>query len=270
MIDKKRTDRGLGSLKDVPLAIAREKARQLRAALRHGIDPKKEVKAKPQTFREAAGATIKAMRSNWKNSKHVQQWTNTLEAYVYPHIGDKNVADVDWPDVLTVLGAIWLVKNETAQRVRGRIEAVINYAMAHGWRPEGLNPAAKSAKLKAAFPTKKRAGVAGRRGHHAAMPWANVPAFVRELQTREGVSPRALEFLILSACRSGEARLMAHDEVRGDVWVIPATRMKAGQEHRVPLTPRMLELIGKGDGLVFPGAGRWLVAGSLAAGQRNR
>ena len=255
-INGKRVERGLGGFPDVTLAQARTKATEGRDGARQGNDPKAAREAARQaaeeaaratanqrTFQQAAEACITANESRWRNVKHGQQWRNTLAQYAFPAIGGKDVAAIDHADVVMVLSPIWHAKHETAFRLRGRIKAVLDFAEAHGWGAEGQrNPAAPSARLDAALPpqSRARAGVVGHRGHHAALPQNELPAFMAWLAQKPGVGTRALAFAILTAARSGEARGMTWSEVvdtdAGAVWVVPGTRMKAGREHRVPLS----------------------------------
>jgi integrase len=208
------------------------------------------------TFGEFADRYIKAHRSSWRNEKHIGQWQTTLATYAAP-IRDKAVDEVTREDVLAVLKPIWTTKNETASRLRGRIEAVLDAAKAEGLR-QGENPAAWKGNLKHSLPKRQKL----QRGHHPAMAYEKVPAFVQALRARDATAARALEFLILTAARSGEVLGTHWGEVdleRG-IWTVPAARMKAGREHRVPLSDRAkavleeMETVRAGD-LVFPGRG---------------
>jgi integrase len=216
------------------------------------------------TFRQAAEAYIEGKRSSWKSEKHAEQWTATLERFAYPVIGERSVADIDIGAVLEVLeapvsddegeaaGPFWNARAETASRVRGRIERILNWARVRGYR-QGENPARWKGNLDEALPSKKP-----RVKHHAALPYDEIAAFVADLHTRDGVSARALEFCILTAARTGEvlgARWSEIDLV-AKLWTIPGERMKAGAEHRVPLTDRCIEILGPAKAaseLVFPG-----------------
>jgi integrase len=179
------------------------------------------------------------METQWRNPKHRAQWRMTLETYAAP-LRAKRVSEIDTNDVLKVLTPLWTQIPETASRLRGRIERVLDYARARGWRT-GENPALWRGHLRNVLPAPIKLG----RGHHAAMPYADVPAFMERLRVLTGISSRALEFLILTAGRSGEIREARWEEVDLDtaVWSIPAGRMKAGREHRVPLVPRAVEIL---------------------------
>lgn len=210
------------------------------------------------TFRQAAEAYIAANRSSWKNAKHAEQWTATLERFAYPVIGERSVADIDIRAVLEVLeapvegGTFWSVKSETARRVRGRIETVLDWAKVRELR-SGENPARWSGNLEMVLPAK-----GPKVKHHAALPYAEAAAFLSHLQARDGVSARALEFGILTAARTGEVLGARWSEIdlAAKLWTIPGERMKAGNEHRVPLTDRcveILEAMPSAGELVFPG-----------------
>jgi integrase len=256
---------GLGALANVGLAAARRKAEEARKLIGDGVDPLDERKAEEQarrldeakrvTFRDAATALIASKESGWRNEKHRQQWRNTLTQYAYPVLGDVPVDDVDISLVLKVLEPLWLERPETASRLRGRIEAVLDWAKARGYR-QGENPARWRGNLDHLLAKQQKLS----RGHHAALPYTEVPAFLADLRTREGMAALALEFAVLTAARSGEVRGMTWAEVnlKEKVWTIPATRMKAGKEHRVPLTDRTIEIFKLvvpicAAGLVFPG-----------------
>jgi len=257
----KRADIGLGGYPGVTLADAVKRAREMRDSIAQGLDPlaeKKAAKAELMTFKRAADEYIKLHRAGWKNAKHTQQWENTLTAYVHPTIGTLPVKDVDTPHILEILKPHWTTKNETMVRVRNRIELVLSWAMASGHRERGLNPAAWRGHLDHALPKPSKVN---NRQHHAALPWQGVPEFMRKLALVEGMSARCLEFTILTTCRSGEARGATWDEIdlSGKVWNIPAERMKAGRAHRVPLSDRVVKLLGalpriEEETLVFPGA----------------
>ncbi|MEQ8322206.1 MAG: integrase arm-type DNA-binding domain-containing protein [Rhodospirillales bacterium] len=239
---------GLGSLNAVSLADAREVAQQTRILVKSGIDPvdqrkaqKAEAKAKAdrsETFRDFAEEYIRLKGDGWKNAKHRQQWSNTLESYVYPVIGGLHVGDVTKQHVLAILNPIWTEKAETARRVRSRIETVLDMAIAADAR-EGDNPA-RLGVLKFLLPSQgKRSQVR----HHPAMPYVEIGAFMSELRKRDDLSARALEFLILTGCRTSEVISARWDEIDGDVWTIPPSRMKAGREHRVPLSSDALAVL---------------------------
>jgi integrase len=207
------------------------------------------------TFGQVADQLMASMQRQWRNEKHRYQWRMTLENYAKP-IWDRPVDMVGVEDVLTVLRAHWERRPETAGRLRGRIERVLNAAKAAGYRT-GENPAAWRGHLENLLPRRARLS----RGHHKAVPWRKMPAFIKTLRERDGVAAIALEFAILTAARSGEVRGATRDEfdIEQKVWVVPAKRMKSGREHRVPLVPRAIEILeavkplANHTGLVFPG-----------------
>lgn len=272
MIGGKRRDMGLGSFgmvgdrsPAVSLAAAREAARKAREKIQSGIDPIEERKAlrsalraesaKVMTFEEAAKAYVAAHEKSWRNDKHRQQWVNTLKTYAHPHLGKLSVADIELAHVLAVLEPIWAGKTATATRLRGRIETILDWAIARGLR-QGLNPARWRGHLdKMLAAPSKIAKVE----HHSALRFADVPAFMVRLRAAEGMGARALEFAILTATRSGETRGAKWSEIdlAEKVWIIPADRMKAGREHRVPLSAPAVALLHAlpridGSDLVFP------------------
>jgi integrase len=256
---------GLGSYPSASLEEARRLADRARQELRDGIDPiekKKATKqaaateqAKVMTFDECATAYIKANRAGWKNDKHAGQWETTLATYATPIIGKLPVADIDKGLVLKVLEPIWKVKAETASRLRGRIESVLDWATAREYR-SGDNPARWKGHLDKLLP--KRSKIAAVQ-HHPALPYARIGAFMVELRKQAGMGALALEFAILTAARSGEVRGAAWNEIDLEArrWIIPAERMKAGKEHHVPLSDAALDLLKRLPGLaeselVFP------------------
>lgn len=249
----RRRDLGLGAYPEVTLASAREKALEARRLIAEGRDPLSErKKTKHLTFKAAASALIESKRSGWKNAKHAAQWPATLNTYAIPKLGDLDVKVIETADVIAVLKPIWNEKPETASRLRQRIEAVLDYAAAMGVRA-GDNPARWRGHLDHLLPKPSKVRAVK---HHPAMPYADVPAFMASLAQRDGVSARALEFTILTAARSGETREMRWAEIDLDnrMWIIPAERMKAAKEHRVPLTDQALALLGERGGdndLVF-------------------
>lgn len=264
MIAGKRRDMGLGGYPDVTLADARRRAREEREKVDKGVDPIAErqaaagllrsERAKAFTFKQSALAYIEAHESGWRNAKHAEQWRNTL-ASTYPAIGELQVKDVALPHVLAVLEPIWKTKTETASRLRGRIESVLDWATARGYR-EGLNPARWKGHLDHLLPAPAKIM---KKGHHDAIPVGEVGAFMRDLRQQEGMGARALEFAILTAARSGEARGATWSEINLDeaVWRVPGERMKAGKEHRVPLSDAAVTLLQglprfKDIDLVFP------------------
>jgi integrase len=253
----KRREMGLGSLLGVSLARARELASQKRALVADGKDPiAVRNGATSKTFGEAADELM-ASKSlvEWRNEKHRAQWAMTLREYC-SEIRNKQVAQIETDDVLKVLKCRWQATPETASRLRGRIERVLNYAKAQGWR-SGENPARWRGHLDAILPKRQKLT----RGHHAAMDFRHVPAFMATLRARKGVAAAMLEFIILTASRTGEARGASWNEIDFDakVWIVPAERMKAGKEHRVPLSDRAMAILEemaklkRDDGLVFPG-----------------
>jgi integrase len=259
----KQREAGFGSAAVVTLAEAREKAAGYRSMLAKGIDPldakkaDQEAAAARKTFGQCADELIISKRREWRSEIHAGQWRTTIDDYCGP-ILDKPVDAIDTQAVLGVLQSVWGRIPETASRLRGRIEAVLDYAKAHDWR-SGENPAAWRGHLALILP--KRGNLT--RGHHAAMDYRDVPEFVAKLHEHETIPATALEFLILTAARSGEVLGATWDEIDIDarVWVIPASRMKAGREHRVPLSARAMAILDRmasirtGD-LVFPGQRR--------------
>lgn len=261
----KRRDMGLGGYPDVPLAIAQERAVAAREKVRQGIDPIEENKAarsaiaaahaKAQTFEQCATAYMAAKEHEWKNSKHGDQWRNTLAKYAYPFIGALLVQHVEQAHVLQILEPIWTTKTETASRLRGRIEKVLDYAAASKLRA-GDNPARWKGHLDALLATPNKVKNVE---HHAALPFSEIGEFMAELRKQAGVGAKALEFAILTAARSGEVRGASWSEVdlATKVWTIPADRMKAGKEHRIPLSDAAATIIQalphtSKAGLIFP------------------
>lgn len=248
-------DMGLGPLHTVSLASAREIATEQRRLLLDSTDPidaRRSAQAAAEgipTVRAAAQAYIEQHRHGWKNAKHAQQWANTMEGYVYPRIGDRPVDQVTTEDVLGVLRPIWTKKAETATRVRQRLETVLDAAFAaRHW--DRLNPARWRGHLDKLLPAARRVAKVK---HFTAMPYRDVPAFMATLRTLEGSVARGLQFAILCASRPSEVRFATGEEISGDVWSIPAERMKAAREHVVPLsTEAMALLAGAGPGLLFP------------------
>jgi integrase len=255
---------GLGPLHTVSLADARTKARDCRTILLDGLDPLEVKKvarladaierAKAITFDECAKGYIAAHRGSWKSVKHASQWENTIATYASPVIGAMPVAAVDTALVVKVLSPIWSKKTETASRLRGRIESILDWATVSKYR-QGENPARWRGHLDnlLADPAK-----VAKVTHHPALPWQEIGALMADLRKREGVAARAVEFAILTAGRSGEVRGAQWDEIDMDagLWVIPAERMKAGREHRVPLAAPVLALLKampRVSAFVFPG-----------------
>ena len=266
-VDGQRRELGLGSLKDRSLKDARALAAEYRALVARGIDPTKDLPSDAgiPTFTQAAARFIRSKRHEWSNRKHARQWVSTLRIYARPVIGDKPVNEVTTEGVLTILKPIWTAKPETAKRVQGRIENVLDYASAMKWRDES-NPARWRGhlnKLLAAPVKVKRSQNGGTTRHHPAMPYAEVPAFMADLGKLASVSALALRFTILTACRTSEVLQAQWREIDLDAatWTIPATRMKARREHRVPLSNAALAVLKalpriEGNSYVFPGARR--------------
>jgi integrase len=241
----------------VKLAKARDDAAKLFAQVRDGLDPlaeraaeaerkKAEAKAEARraiTFREVAADYIAAHKAGWGNAKHAAQWTSTLEAYAYPHLGDMPVAAVATADVLAVLEPIWQAKPETATRLRGRVEAVLTAATVKGLRTAD-NPARWRGHLAELLPARSKVAPVE---HHAALPFSEVPAFFLRLQAADGLGARALEMAVLTAGRTNEVLGATWAEVDLDsaLWTIPAARMKARREHRVPLSAPAVALLNK-------------------------
>jgi integrase len=246
---------GLGSARDVTLARARELARQARAKLAEGINPK-DVNKRPAgaTFGECADRLLEAMRPSWRNTKHIAAWEMTLRVYAAP-LRPMLVNEIATDDVLSVLKPIWNNRLETASRLRARIERVLDAAKAQGLRG-GENPARWRGHLNQLLP--KRQWLT--RTHHAAMSYGDVPSFVYNLQSHPGISAPALEFIILTAARAGEALGARWEEfdLERAVWTVPAMRTKTGRDHRVPLSQPVLRImkamqeVRDGD-FVFPG-----------------
>lgn len=252
-IGGRRRDMGLGNFGSVPLAKAREKAQAAREAIRQGIDPIEQQRiaqsalraavAAALTFDECATAYITAHEAGWRNAKHGQQWRNTIKQHASPVLGDLLVRDVGLSHVLKVLEPIWRDKTETASRLRSRIELVLDWATARGYR-EGLNPARWRGHLDKLLPAPAKVAKVE---HHSALPIGDIGTFMQRLRACAGMGALALEFAILTAARSGEVRGATTSEIdrKARVWVVPAGRMKAGKEHRVPLSDAALAVLDK-------------------------
>lgn len=238
--DGKRNEMGLGSYPAVKLAKARGMATEHRQAVAEGRNPiiERKKEAVP-TFGECCDKFLASMEGQWRNEKHRAQWRMTLNEYA-KQIQSKQVSEIATDDVLKVLSPIWQEKPETASRLRGRIERVLDFAKVRGWR-SGENPALWRGHLKSILPARQRLT----RGHHAAMPYRDIPAFMAQLPGKEAMAARALEFLILTAARSGEVlgATWAEFDLEKALWTVPATRMKAGREHRVPLSAKALAIV---------------------------
>lgn len=265
MVGDRRREIGLGGFPDVLLVQARDHAREIKAAIRQGVDPVEQRKAaraeliaansKRQTFKEAAEKYLASKTIEFRNAKHAKQWGSTLATYAYPVIGELPVASVELAHIVKVLEPIWQTKTETATRVRGRVEAVLAWATVSGFR-SGDNPARWRGNLDAVLPKPTKLKKVK---HHAALSWREINGFMSDLRDREGTAARALEFLILTAARSGEVRGATWDEINfiAGTWTVPAERMKAGRDHIVPLTCDSLELLKtlpkqEGTDLLFP------------------
>lgn len=250
-VGDRRPDLGLGGFPDVPLAEAREKAREKRSQIARGIDPReakraakqalKAAQAKAMTFDEAAKACHEAKAGEFSNEKHKADWISSLQRYASAIVGSMPVAEVELAHVVRILSPIWSEKPETASRLRQRIEAVLNWAKVSGYR-QGENPARWQGNLEHALAKVSRRK---RVEHYPALPPKDVPGFMVELRKREGVAARALEFAILTASRSGEVRGATWDEIdlTEKVWIVPAERMKGRRQHRVPLSDAAVKLL---------------------------
>ncbi len=266
LVGGKRRDIGLGGYPAVPLADAHRRARGARESVRNGTDPVlARVKARSAliaqqtsavTFDRAVDLFLDAKGDEWRNTKHRAQWRSTLQTYASPVIGKMFVADIQSADILKVLEPIWRTKHETAARLRGRIEAVVSYAMQAGYRSAGLNPGRWKGNLDMLLPKISKILAVE---HFPALPFDQLGRFIEMLRASNGLAARAVELAILCASRSGEVRCAtwAEFDLGAAVWTIPASRMKAQREHRVPLSPAAVELIKRlsrveGTDLLFP------------------
>ncbi|MDI6018228.1 integrase arm-type DNA-binding domain-containing protein [Burkholderia pseudomallei] len=267
MRNRKARGMGLGPVHTISLADARARALDCRRLLLDGIDPidSRNTERAAQgiapgdavTFQHCAEKYIDAHRAGWKNAKHAEQWTNTLTTYAYPIFDSCAVSAIDTTLVMKVLEPIWTTKTETASRIRGRIESVLDWATVHGYRV-GENPARLKGHLDKLLPKRSRVQKVE---HHPALPYAGLPDFMNELRAAEGTAARALEFLILTATRTNETIGATWQEFDLDegIWIVSAGRMKMRKEHRVPLSARAIALVKaqqklkRGD-YVFPGA----------------
>lgn len=258
-IDRKPKVIGLGAARDFTLAQARDKAERLRLAIRDGEDPAEEKKARRSarkaeraavagqaaavpTFEQCAREYIRSHEASWKNDKHRAQWPSTLRAYVYPVIGKKPVHEIGIDDVLAILKPIWTTKAPTAGNVRGRLDKILGWATAMGYR-SGDNPASREGPLQHLLPSIGK--MKRDKKHHAAVPYKEVPAVVAELRKLNSTSATALIFTILTAARTGETLGATLDEIdlEAKLWTIPASRMKAAAEHQVPLADEVITLL---------------------------
>lgn len=268
-INKKEHWMGLGSARTFTLAEARLRAAEQRKLLADGINPlvvrrtkrltQRLAEANVITFDKVAEQYIEANSPGWTNTKHAAQWTSTLKKYASPVIGDLPVSEVTASLVLRILKPIWVKKTETASRLRGRIESVLDYAKVHGYRA-GENPAAWKGQLQQALPAPGRVT---KGGHHAALPWMEIGAFMQDLRAMPGGAALATEFIILTAARTTEAieAKWAEFDLDARVWTVPAERMKARREHRVPLSQAAIDVLARarselnGAVFLFPGRG---------------
>lgn len=262
---------GLGPLHTVPLALAREKAAEARRQLLKGVDPVHERKAAAEaaqieerrsiTFDAATEEYLKARRGAWRSAKHAAQWRSTLRTYASPVIGTMALSAISTAELLKILEPIWQLKGETARRVRQRVEAILDWGSTMGFREPGRNPAQLAGHLDNLLFDKAGADAKS----HAALPYDQLPAFMIDLRSRDAIAARALEFAILTAARTGEVLGAKWSEINTEkkIWVVPAERMKAGREHRVPLSDGALAIIERqqaaraddsdDDEYIFPG-----------------
>lgn len=248
LFNGKRHDLSIGSYPDISLKEARKRAIAARNQLNHGINPKtpkesllapvKQESSQP-TFSEYAVTCHELKRLEWANEKHSSQWINTLRDYAFPIIGDLPINQVDTDHILQILEPIWVKKTETASRLRARIEWVLASATTRKMR-SGFNPALWRGHLETILQKPSKVTPVQ---HHKALPYKEIPEFIKELKEYDSVTALALEFLILNANRTGEVIFGLRDDVNEEVWIIPAERMKARKEHRVPLCNRSLELL---------------------------
>ena len=267
--DGKVFERGLGAVDVRSLAEARQVAAELRKALFHGQSPDELLqrrRRKNKTFSECALELIESKRPGWKTKNKVRQWTQTLRDYAFPVLGNKAPAEVTTNDVLAVLKPIWTTKPSTAQYVRDRIAAVLDYAAVIGLRQKGDNPAQWKGKLELALPSPRKVRPVV---HFAAADWKEVPALYSCLSEKPGIPSLCLQFIILTAVRSNEARGASWQEIdlNDAVWTIPAQRMKNGRTHKIPLSPVAVDLLmsvqpWSSDSLIFPGAPKGTMSGA--------
>ena len=262
MLNGRAREMGLGPLALFGLQEARAKAQDARRLRHEGVDPiehRRTARAQQQldaakavTFQQCAERYIASHRAGWRHAKHVEQWESSLQRLAFPVIGALPVQAINTALVMNVIEAIWDEKPETASRVRGRIESILDWAKARGYRT-GENPARWKGHLKNLLPPRSKVRMVE---HYAAMPYDQLPALMVELRVQDGIDARALEFTILTAARVSEAVGARWSEISGDVWTIPADRMKGGKPHRVPLSRRAMDLLKalprNGD-LIFPG-----------------
>lgn len=251
MLNRSAHEMGIGKYPEISLAEARQRAAEARRLKAHGTDPLAQrdavrasqlaEAAKSVTFKDAAARYIEAHRTGWRNVKHAAQWEATLATYAEPILGKLAVQAVDTGLVLKVLEPIWQDKTETASRLRGRIEAILDWATVRGYR-QGDNPARWRGHLDKLLPARAKVQKVQ---HHAALPFEQMPTFMATLRAEKSTAARALEFAILTAARTGEVigARWAEIDLEERIWIIPGDRMKAGREHRVPLSPRAVEIL---------------------------
>jgi integrase len=272
----RRREMGLGTYPEVSLKLARDKAATARSQAAQGVDPievKAQVQAAIPTFTQAAARFIRSRRREWSNRKHARQWAATIRTYAKPVIGQKPVDRISTEDVLTILQPLWTSRTETAKRVQGRIEAIVDYAAARKWR-DSSNPARWRGHLDKLLPSPvrvKRQANGGTTRHHPAMPYTQVPTFMVELRQLVSISALALEFTILTATRTSEALLATWREVdlEAGIWTIPPSRTKARREHRVPLSEAAMAVLRRvprvqGNNHIFIGARQGRPLSSMA------
>ena len=245
----RRQDMSLGVFPSISLADARKRAQEARTQVAQGVNPvsaKKDLKRleiesskEKLTFQEFARQCIEMKSHEWRNSKHGDQWRSTIEVYANPVIGNKMLDQITTEDILKVLKPIWINKTETASRLRGRLEWILASATARKMR-EGVNPAQWRGHLDTILSKPNRIN---RIKHYAALHFSQVPSFISSLRDKEGISALALEYTILTCARTGEVIGAKRQEIHSGIWTIPAERMKAGKEHRVPLTTRAQEIL---------------------------
>jgi integrase len=247
----KREGMSLGAYPEINLKLARKRAIEARNMINRGVCPKKEkvaskelqVEVKSPLFKEFASDYIQKMRPKWRNSKHADQWLATINSYATPVIGHLHIHEIDTPHILAILQPIWLTKSETASRLRGRIEKILSAATTLKHR-NGINPAQWKGHLEHLLPSHPP-----RHKHHSALPYREIPEFVKKLRETERLSALALEFTILNASRTGEVLKGKRLEIKDNIWTIPANRMKAGHEHQVPLCKRSLDILNLAESL---------------------
>ena len=241
----KRFNMSLGGFPEIGLKQARERAVEVRSSLNKGVNPilvknaskASSQKAKTPIFREFALDYIQTMRPKWRNPKHAEQWVSTVERYAFPHIGHLRLDEIQTEHALALLKPIWLSKQVTASRLRGRLESILSASITLGHRT-AINPARWRDHLENLLPTPRKSDE-----HHAALPYVEIPNFITKLKEMDCVSALALEFVILNASRTGEVIGAKRNELLNDLWTVPASRMKGGRIHQVPLGKRSLELL---------------------------